>query len=50
MYAHAHTTLRTIGLYAQLWHSGNKTESMQKKMFQVLFYKLIAIAMKNHDI
>ena len=50
MYAHAHITLRTIDLYAQLWHSGNKTESMQKKLFQVLFDKLIAIVMKTHDI
>ena len=28
-HAHAYTTLRTIGLYTQLWHSTNKTESMQ---------------------
>ena len=36
MYAHAHTTLRTIGLYAQLWHSGNKTESMQKNVLSII--------------
>ena len=42
MNAHAHTTLRTIGLYAHLWHSGNKTESMQKEI-------VLSIILQTHS-